>query len=205
MKKRNWVIMMSAAALAMASVTGCSSQNGGETTAKVENAGGSKDGASADGVKEITMWYQENKTMIPAFDQRVEDFNKKYEGKYHLTIEYIPRGSSYAYEDKVNSAAAAGILPDLLSLDGPNVSNYAANGIIVPITSYVSEDSKNDMLPSTVLQTCMQSALMKQSVCSITTKMYLRNMASVFRKELMMLTHWMKCMKWQKKFPLLKW
>ena len=27
MKKRNWVIMMSAAALAMASVTGCSSQN----------------------------------------------------------------------------------------------------------------------------------------------------------------------------------
>ena len=69
------------------------------------------------------MWYQENKTMIPAFDQRVEDFNKEYEGKYHLTIEYIPRGSSYAYEDKVNSAAAAGILPDLLSLDGPNVSN----------------------------------------------------------------------------------
>ena len=68
MKKRNWVIMMSAAALAMASVTGCSSQNGGVTTAKVENAGGSKDGASADGVKEITMWYQENKTMIPAFD-----------------------------------------------------------------------------------------------------------------------------------------
>ena len=123
MKKRNWVIMMSAAALAMASVTGCSSQNGGETAAKAENAGGSKDGASADGVKEITMWYQENKTMIPAFDQRVEDFNKEYEGKYHLTIEYIPRGSSYAYEDKVNSAAAAGILPDLLSLDGPNVSN----------------------------------------------------------------------------------
>ena len=157
MKKRNWVIMMSAAALAMASVTGCSSQNGGETTAKVENAGGSKDGASADGVKEITMWYQENKTMIPAFDQRVEDFNKKYEGKYHLTIEYIPRGSSYAYEDKVNSAAAAGILPDLLSLDGPNVSNYAANGIIVPITSYVSEESKNDMLPSTVLQNTYQN------------------------------------------------
>ena len=58
MKKRNWVIMMSAAALAMASVTGCSSQNGGETTAKVENAGGSKDGASADGVKEITIHIQ---------------------------------------------------------------------------------------------------------------------------------------------------
>lgn len=58
----------------MASVTGCSSQNGGEKTAKVENAGGSKDGASADGVKEITMWYQENKTMIPAFDPESRRF-----------------------------------------------------------------------------------------------------------------------------------
>ena len=75
MKKRNWVIMMSAAALAMASVTGCSSQNGGETAAKTENAR-AKDGTSADGVKEIAMWYQENKTMIPAFDQEVEDLTK---------------------------------------------------------------------------------------------------------------------------------
>ena len=37
------------------------------------------------------------------------------------------------------------------------VSNYAANGIIVPITSYVSEESKNDMLPSTVLQNTYQN------------------------------------------------
>lgn len=130
-----------------AGITGCSSQNQKESIgaeAEVTEA--------AEGEKELTMWYQENATMIPAFNQRVEDFNKEYEGKYHLTIEYIPRGSSYAYEDKVNSAAAAGILPDLLSLDGPNLSNYAANGIIIPITSYISEESRADMLPSVVLQ-----------------------------------------------------
>lgn len=134
-------------------IVGCSSK-GKEAESLTPDSSGK---ASGEGVKEITMWYQENATMIPAFNQRVEDFNKEYEGKYHLTIEFIPRGSSYAYEDKVNSAAAAGILPDLLSLDGPNLSNYAANGIIIPITSYVSEESRADMLPSTVLQNTWQN------------------------------------------------
>lgn len=134
-------------------IAGCSSK-GKEAESLTPDSSGK---ASGEEVKEITMWYQENATMIPAFNQRVEDFNKEYEGKYHLTIEFIPRGSSYAYEDKVNSAAAAGILPDLLSLDGPNLSNYAANGIIIPITSYVSEESRADMLPSTVLQNTWQN------------------------------------------------
>ena len=147
MKKRKLAMSMAIVMAVSAGITGCSSQNQKESIgaeAEVTEA--------AEGEKELTMWYQENATMIPAFNQRVEDFNKEYEGKYHLTIEYIPRGSSYAYEDKVNSAAAAGILPDLLSLDGPNLSNYAANGIIIPITSYISEESRADMLPSVVLQ-----------------------------------------------------
>ena len=147
MKKRKLAMSMAIVMAVSAGITGCSSQNQKESIgaeAEVTEA--------AEGEKELTMWYQENATMIPAFNQRVQDFNKEYEGKYHLTIEYIPRGSSYAYEDKVNSAAAAGILPDLLSLDGPNLSNYAANGIIIPITSYISEESRADMLPSVVLQ-----------------------------------------------------
>lgn len=147
MKKRKLAMSMAIVMAVSAGITGCSSQNQKESIgaeAEVTEA--------AEGEKELTMWYQENATMIPAFNQRVEDFNKEYEGKYNLTIEYIPRGSSYAYEDKVNSAAAAGILPDLLSLDGPNLSNYAANGIIIPITSYISEESRADMLPSVVLQ-----------------------------------------------------
>ena len=147
MKKRRLAMSMAIVMAVSAGITGCSSQNQKESIgAETEVT------EAAEGEKELTMWYQENATMIPAFNQRVEDFNKEYEGKYHLTIEYIPRGSSYAYEDKVNSAAAAGILPDLLSLDGPNLSNYAANGIIIPITSYISDESRADMLPSVVLQ-----------------------------------------------------
>ena len=109
-------------------------------------------GKEHDGVKEITMWYQENKVMIPGFDKRVADFNEQYKGTYHLTITYIPRGTAYAYEDKVNSAAFTNQLPDLLALDGPNVANYAANGIILPLDEYVSAESKADLMPSIVIQ-----------------------------------------------------
>lgn len=127
-----------------------------------ENAS-SGDGSTAQstetGVQELSFWYQDNKLMVPYVQQRVDDFNKEYEGKYHLNVEFIPRGSAYAYEDKVNAAASAGILPDILSMDGVNVSNYAANGIVVPITSYITEDSKNDMMPSMVLQNTYENEM----------------------------------------------
>jgi len=123
------------------------------------------------GVKEITMWYQENKSMIPAFDKRVADFNEAYKDKYHLTIQYIPRGSSYAYEDKVNSAAFTNQLPDLLALDGPNVANYAANGIIIPIDDYVSAESKADLMPSIIIQGTYNNRLyavgLNESSCAL--------------------------------------
>lgn len=108
--------------------------------------------AKANGVQEITMWYQENKVMIPSFDQRVADFNEAYKGKYHLSITYIPRGTAYAYEDKVNSAAFTNQLPDLVALDGPNIANYAANGIIVPLDQWVSAETKEDLMPSIIIQ-----------------------------------------------------
>lgn len=101
---------------------------------------------------ELTMWYQDNKLMMGSIQARADAFNQKYSGKYHLKVEWIPRGTAYAYENKVNSAASANILPDLLALDGPNVSNYAANGIIIPITKYIGARSKADMMPSMVLQ-----------------------------------------------------
>lgn len=158
MKKRYLALAMGTA-LTAALVAGCGSGTGSTSDSASGTSGEETNQEAESGVKEITMWYQENASMIPAFDQRVADFNEEYAGQYHLTIEYIPRGSSYAYEDKVNSAASAGILPDLLSLDGPNLSNYAANGIIIPITDYVSEESKEDMLPSTILQNTYQNDL----------------------------------------------
>lgn len=131
--------------LAACGSSASSSDSGGNTQEPGEKV-------EAGEIQEISFWYQDNKLMMPYIQQRVDEFNLEYEGVYHLSVEFIPRGSAYAYEDKVNSAAAAGILPDLLSTDGPNISNYAANGILVPITGYISEESKADMMPSSVLQ-----------------------------------------------------
>lgn len=155
MKKWKMTALLATTALVAAAASGCSSGSGSSSAEQSETAAGAK---------EITMWYQENSAMIPAMEQRVADFNKEYEGQYHLSIEFIPRGSSYAYEDKVNSAASAGILPDLLALDGPNLSNYAANGIIVPITNYISDESKADMLPSSLLQNTYQNDIYAVSI-----------------------------------------
>ena len=155
MKKRKSALSFALAASMALSLLGC----GSGSTPSSESA---KDNSKS--VKELTMWYQENQAMIPAMEQRVADFNKTYEGQYHLNIEFIPRGSSYAYEDKVNSAASAGILPDLLALDGPNLSNYAANGIIIPITDYISDESKEDMLPSSLLQNTYQNQIYAVSI-----------------------------------------
>ena len=64
----------------------------------------------------------------------------------------IDRSDSYAYENKITTAVTSNDLPDILFVDGPTVSYYAANGIIVPITDYFDEDTLSDFVDSTVQQ-----------------------------------------------------
>jgi multiple sugar transport system substrate-binding protein len=56
------------------------------------------------------------------------------------------------YADQVRAAAAAGDLPDLLDLDGPDLYNYAWSGQIKPLGSCVPATLRADMLPSIVQQ-----------------------------------------------------
>ena len=41
--------------------------------------------------------------------------------------------SGGGYSDKINASVMAGGLPDVLTVDGPNVAAYASNGIIQPL------------------------------------------------------------------------
>lgn len=59
------------------------------------------------------------------------------------------RADSYAYEDKVNAAITSKDLPDILFVDGPTVSVYAANDIIVPLDDMFPEEDWEDFLDST--------------------------------------------------------
>ena len=54
--------------------------------------------------------------------------------------EAIVRADSYADQDKVNAAITSKDLPDILFVDGPTVSVYAANDIIVPLDEMSPEE-----------------------------------------------------------------
>ena len=62
------------------------------------------------------------------------------------------RADSYAYEDKINASVTSHDLPDILYVDGPNISNYAVNGIIVPIDSYFTKEDMDDFVESIKVQ-----------------------------------------------------
>lgn len=83
-----------------------------------------------------------------AYKESVDKFNEKYNGKYFADIEFIPRNESGGgYSDKVNASVMSGDLPDVLTVDGPNVAAYAANGIIQPLAE-LTEDERSIYLDS---------------------------------------------------------
>jgi multiple sugar transport system substrate-binding protein len=59
-----------------------------------------------------------------------------------VTYDAIP---SAGYADAVNAAAAAGDLPDVLMIDGPNVANYAWAGYLRPLDDLVDPALIEDM------------------------------------------------------------
>ena len=71
----------------------------------------------------------------------VNRFNEKFNGKYFADIEFIPRNDSGGgYSDKINASVMSGDLPDVLTVDGPNIATYASNGIIQPLAPLTDEE-----------------------------------------------------------------
>lgn len=86
------------------------------------------------------------------YRESVNAFNEKYDGQYFADIEFIPRNDSGGgYSDKINASVMSGDLPDVLTVDGPNIAAYAANGIIQPLAD-LTEDEKNQYLTSILAQ-----------------------------------------------------
>ncbi len=87
-----------------------------------------------------------------AYKKSVESFNEAYNGRYFADIEFVPRNDSGGgYSDKINASVMAGGLPDVLTVDGPNVSAYAANGIIQPLAP-LTKAEEQEYLPSIIEQ-----------------------------------------------------
>lgn len=144
MKKQIMCIGLTTA-LAASLLAGC---GGGSSS-----SGSSNSSKGTDGAKLVTIW---SPTDEPAIEewwvQKIAEFNEAHKGEIEVKREAIVRADSYAYEDKINAAVTSNDLPDILYVDGPNISNYAANGIIVPIDEYFSEDDLNDFVDSIKVQ-----------------------------------------------------
>lgn len=91
----------------------------------------------------LSIWVHtiENTDEGEAYKQSVNAFNKKYDGTYFADIEFIPRNDSGGgYSDKINASIMSGGLPDVITVDGPNVAAYAANGIIQPLAKLTKKE-----------------------------------------------------------------
>lgn len=107
-----------------------------------------------------------------AYKESVESFNEAYDGKYFADIEFVPRNDSGGgYSDKVNASVMAGGLPDVLTVDGPNISAYAANGIIQPLAD-LTEEEKSEYLPSIIEQGTVDDQLYALGVMESSVGLY---------------------------------
>jgi multiple sugar transport system substrate-binding protein len=97
----------------------------------------------------VSVWFHSGKgEERNAIDAQVEDFNKA-NTDVQIELVNLPEGS---YNDQVQAAALANDLPCLLDFDGPFVYNYAWSGYLLPLDDYVSEEMRNDFLPSIIEQ-----------------------------------------------------
>ena len=108
----------------------------------------------ADEPVELSIWVHETDSAEgQLYKKLVDDFNAANKGKYDVTLTQIARsGDAGGYDDKVNAAISNGGLPDVFTIDGVRVGEFAEAGAIVPISSYFTEDDLKDFNPSIIQQ-----------------------------------------------------
>lgn len=144
MKKVLSALLISAMTM---SLTACGGSGGSDSA-----AGTSGDVASADGVVNVTIWSPTDKEAVEAWwTEKLAEWNAEHP-EIQVSREAIDRSDSYAYENKITTAVTSSDLPDIFYVDGPTVSYYAANGIIVPMDDYFTQEDLTDFVPSTVAQ-----------------------------------------------------
>lgn len=167
MKKVLSMLLVSAMAM---SLTACGGSGGGDSAATT--SGVSSAGTSADGVVNISIWSPTDKEAVEAWwTEKLAEWNAEHP-EIQVSREAIDRSDSYAYENKITTAVTSSDLPDIFFVDGPTVSYYAANGIIVPIDDYFSQEDLSDFVPSTVAQCTYDGKLYAISATESSVALY---------------------------------
>jgi multiple sugar transport system substrate-binding protein len=83
-----------------------------------------------------------------AIRDAADEFNRS---QHTYRVELSPTLSLY-YDDRVQSAAATGVLPCLLDFDGPFLYAFAWPGYLQPIDRFAPKELLEDFLPSVIAQ-----------------------------------------------------
>jgi ABC-type glycerol-3-phosphate transport system substrate-binding protein len=151
------VVSLLLTAVMIASLTACGGSGGSGssgTSSEPAAAGGAAASETAPAATseavEVKIWQPTDKEAVENWwVEKLNAWNSEHP-EIQVSREAIDRSDSYAYDNKVATAVTSNDLPDILFVDGPQVSYYAANGIILPITEYFPDTS--DFTPSTVAQ-----------------------------------------------------
>ena len=149
-KKALAAALAAALAVSMAACSGGTSSTAGTASSGAASA---ENGGSSETVS-LTIWSPTGEAAIEDWWVETLDAWNAEHPDVQVSREAIDRSSSYDYENKITAATTSNSLPDILFVDGPTVSYYAANGIIVPIDgAYTEEDEdKEDFMPSSIQQ-----------------------------------------------------
>jgi multiple sugar transport system substrate-binding protein len=142
MQKRSLIGLSAATTLLVAAPAAVGASRPASTDA------GGCDGTIDEGT--VTMFAHEG-SEADAYTAAIDGFNSGPGADLGVTVDLtlIPEGQ---YTDQINSAAAAGDLPAVLDFDGPTMANLAWVGSLVPIESCISDELRENLLPSLVQQ-----------------------------------------------------
>ena len=142
--KKNILSLLLAGSMAVSMMAGCGGKDQTEPAA-----------TAADGSVELSIWVHETESSDEGklYAKLIGEFNEKYAGQYHATISQIARsGDAGGYDDKINAAISNGGLPDVFTVDGVTVAQYADAGAIIPIDEYFTSEELSDFNPSIIQQ-----------------------------------------------------
>lgn len=109
-------------------------------------AGTSAPSSAPSGAAEITFMFWGGAQEKAAIEQTIEKFNTAYQGKIHVTGQYVPD----EYAQKLSSQIAAGKAPDIAYVSAGSAVDYALDGTLLSIEDLLGEDKTllDDVIPS---------------------------------------------------------
>lgn len=132
------------------------------TNAAASSGGGGSGGGLAGciapvsgGPYNLKAWFSGGLGDLDVLKTMVDNFNQSQK-LVKVEAVVIPAGN---FDDQVKSAAAAGTLPDILYLDGPNMYNYVWNGNLKQLDGCITPELKADFLPSIIKQGTYQGKI----------------------------------------------